>query len=106
MARSAYVWREGQVWERGTEPPRTPVARSSLPCPAIRPDGMDAIRSMADGQTYDGRSAYYDSVRRAGCEIAGDDYAPFERRPSYEDAGIGVGVAEDVKQAIEQLESR
>lgn len=106
MSRTSYVIRDGKLWERGTEPPRVRGPRSSLPCPAIRSDGMEAIRSMADGRLYDGKSAYYESVKRAGCEIVGDDRAPFDRRPTHEDAGIGVGVAEDLKRTIEELESR
>jgi hypothetical protein len=47
--------------------------RSDLPCPAIRPDSMRPIKSMADGRVYDGKSAYYKSVARAGCEIVGFD---------------------------------
>lgn len=106
MSRRSFILREGRIYERGTEPPRTPPARSHLPCPAIRSDGMDAIRSMADGQFYDGKSAYYRSVKAAGCEIVGDDRAAFDRKPTHEDAGIGVGVGEDMRHAISQLESQ
>ena len=70
--------------------------------PMIRTDGMDPIRSMADGRMYDSKSGYYGSVRRAGCEIVGDDRKPFDRRPEFVSAGVG----RDIKQAIEQLRSR
>lgn len=47
--------------------------RADLPSPAIRPDGMRAIKSMADGRTYESKSAYYKSVSRSGCEVVGFD---------------------------------
>lgn len=105
MARTTYVWRDGRLWERGTEPQGVRAPRSDLPCPAIRTDGMEAIRSMADGQVYDGKGAYYRSVKDAGCEIVGDDYAPFERQKSREFVPHG-NVGEDIKRAITELESR
>lgn len=79
--------------------------RSHLPAPSIRPDGMSAIRSMADGQMYDGKSAYYDSVKVAGCEIVGDDQAGFGK-PRVPDEVFGQNVGRDVKQAIDQLNAR
>lgn len=106
MSRRSFILRDGRIYERGTEPPRTPPARSHLPAPAIRADGMTAIRSMADGRIYDGKSAYYASVKNAGCEIVGDDRGSFDRRPTHEDAGIAVGVREDMQRAISELESR
>jgi hypothetical protein len=78
------------------------VARSDLPCPSIRADGMDAIQSMADGQMYDGRSAYYDSVRRAGCEIVGDDRAGFGKAPTI-DSVIPGNIEADIKRTIQEL---
>lgn len=70
--------------------------------PMIRSDGMEPIRSMADGKMYDSRSGYYASVKRAGCEIVGNDRAPFERRPEFNPGRVGP----DIKRAIEQLRSR
>src|SRR5579862_7163068 len=70
--------------------------------PMIRPDGMDPIRSQLDGRIYDSRSAYYASLRAGGAEIVGNDRAAFERRPDCRPAGV----AQSLKQAIEQLESR
>jgi len=74
---------------------------AAAPAPAVRPDGMAPLRSMADGRLYDSKSAYYASVRRAGCEIVGDDRG-----------GFGAGArtlpspGADIKRAIEQLRSR
>lgn len=67
--------------------------------PFVRTDGMDAVQSMADGRTYDSKSAYYASVRRAGCEIVGDDRSGFGRPPGYQ-AG---DVASDIKRTIAEL---
>lgn len=76
--------------------------RSDLPCPAIRPDGMSAVKSMADGRVYDSRSAYYKSVRRAGCEIVGFD-RDWERhvRPTYDAKAHEAEIVADIKKAIE-----
>lgn len=78
--------------------------RSDLASPAIRPDGMSAIKSMADGRIYDGKSGYYKSVSRAGCEIVGYDrewesHIKPPRQVTKED------VIPDVKRAIEELRS-
>jgi hypothetical protein len=67
--------------------------------PFIRPDGMDALRSLADGRTYDSRSAYYASVRRAGCEIVGDDRGGFSKPPGYQPGDL----ASDIKRTIAEL---
>jgi hypothetical protein len=74
---------------------------ATAPAPAIRPDGMDALRSMADGRLYDSRSAYDASVKRAGCEIVGDDRSGF-RGPAPAPDTLGA----DIRRALEQLRSR
>ena len=79
--------------------------RSSLAAPAVRADGMAAIRSMADGKMYDSRSGYDASVRRAGCEIVGDDRAGFGR-PRTTDALIPPNIGADLRRAIEEQHSR
>jgi hypothetical protein len=67
--------------------------------PYVRTDGMDPLKSMADGKTYDSKSAYYGSVRRAGCEIVGDDRAGFGPKPEWKLPPVGP----DIKRAIERL---
>ncbi len=62
---------------------------------------MDAMRSMVDGRIYDSRSAYYRSVRQAGCEIVGDDVGGFASPKSYADAGV----EHDIKRAIAEHEA-
>ena len=68
----------------------------------VRTDGMAPLRSMADGRVYDSRSAYYASVRAAGCEIVGDERAPFDGRPGFDPGRAGP----DIKTALEQLRAR
>ena len=102
MSRTSYVWREGELYERGTEPPLPRGPRSSLPAPSIRPDGMDAIQSMANGEMYDSRSAYYRSVKQAGCEIVGDESKPFENHAAHRAVDAGP-VAPDIKRAMQEL---
>ncbi len=98
MTRTIYVLRGGALIDKREAPPLHRAAAA----PMIRPDGMAPLRSMADGRTYDSRSAYYASVRAAGCEIAGDERAPFDRRRAFEPGRAGG----DIKTAIEQLRSR
>lgn len=95
-----YVIRDGELIERH-KAPRLPVARSSLPAPYIRTDGMDALRNPANGLLYDSRSAYEQAVKDAGCEIVGDDPSFSEPKPrEYEPAP---GLERDIKDAIDQL---
>jgi hypothetical protein len=79
-----------------------PAKRSDQPAPMLIRDGMDPIRSMADGQLYDSKRAYERGVRAAGCEIAGNDKAPFERRPTWEPQGVG----QDISDVIDKLQAR
>lgn len=44
-------------------------ARSSFPCPAIRPSNMPSLKSMADGQTYSDRNEYDASLKAKGFRI-------------------------------------
>lgn len=98
MTRATYVFRGGELVDKRLAPP----LHASFDAPMVRPDGMTPTRSMADGRIYDSRSRYYDSVRRAGCEIVGDDRAPFDRRPELRPNGV----AADIKIALEQLRAR
>ncbi len=100
MARTRYVWRFGELYEADKAPPLPRGPRSALPCPAIRTDGMEPLQSMADGQTYDSKSAYYRSVKDAGCEIVGDDRKSFDAGfKDYEPDPV----APDIARAIEEL---
>lgn len=98
MARATYVIRNGELVEKHLASPLHPTRDA----PNIRPDGMDAIRSQADGRMYDSKSGYYQSVRAAGCEIVGDDRKSFDRKPEFQPTISGP----DIKQAIEQLRNR
>lgn len=70
--------------------------------PYVRPDGMDPLQSMVSGKMHDSKSAYYAEVRRAGCEIVGDDRAGYGPRYEYRPQGV----AQSIKEAIERLSSR
>jgi hypothetical protein len=76
-------------------------ARSDLPMPAIRADGMDPIVNHANGLMYDSLSAYKQSVKDAGCVIVGNDI-PDVASPSLPDAG---DLKQDIKTAIEKVEA-
>jgi len=77
-------------------------ARSSLPMPAIRSDGMDPILNHADGQMYDSRSAYYRGVKDAGCEIVGNEKltAPAPKEMCERE------LKQDISNTYDQLEAR
>jgi hypothetical protein len=79
--------------------------RSRLAAPAVRPDGMATIRSMADGALYDSRSRYEASVRRSGCQIVGEDRSGFGRRRTADDL-LPHSISADIRRAIEELSSR
>ena len=98
MTRTTYVLRAGELVDKRLAPP----LHARAPAPTVRPDAMDPLRSMADGRLYDSRSAYDASVRAAGCEIVGDERAPFDRRPAFEPGRAGA----DIKAALEQLRAR
>ena len=98
MSRTTYVLRGGALIDKKEAPP----LHARAAAPMVRPDGMTPLRSMADGRIYDSRSGYYAGVRAAGCEIVGDERAPFERRPVFEPGRAG----SDIKAAIEQLRSK
>lgn len=102
MARSRFC-KICQGWHDLAEPwPVECIRYEANAAPNIRPDGMDPIQSMVSGKFHDSKSAYYAEVRRAGCEIVGDDRAGFGKRPEY----VAKGVGQAIKRAIEQLESR
>jgi hypothetical protein len=97
MGRETYVLRDGVLVLK-----RLAVARAA-PAPMIRPDGMDAVRCMADGRRYDSRSAYQAAVRRAGCEIVGDDAGGFGRAPDCAPGDIAPDIANDIKRTLAEL---
>lgn len=100
--RTVFVIRNGEVVDRAAAAP----LHQSRDAPSVRADGMDPIRSMLDGQVYDSKSRYYGTLKAAGAEIVGNDKGAFDRRPTHEQAGFGVGVGRDISNAIDQLRSR
>lgn len=77
-------------------------ARSSLPMPAIRSDGMGPIMNHANGLIYDSRSAYERGVKEAGCEIVGNEKVTPRPRAVLSDREL----KQDIKTAIDQVEAR
>ena len=77
-------------------------ARSHLPMPAIRADGMDPIINHANGLMYDSRSAYERGVKDAGCEIIGSERIEPKARPVLSDREL----KQDIKTAMDQVEAR
>jgi hypothetical protein len=97
---NAYAWIDcgnGRQVYRRIE--RREVARSHLPAPRIRPDGMAPTVCPIDGNAYDSKSQYERVVKANGCEIVGND--SFWDRPAPEFKPEGV--KEDLKKAWDQL---
>jgi hypothetical protein len=69
-----YVWFEDGLrsWPE-VAARRRERARSSLPAPMIISDHLDGVKNPVDGKTYDSKSAYYQAVKEAGCEIVGNE---------------------------------
>ena len=77
-------------------------ARSDLPMPAIRADGMSPIMNHANGLMYDSRSAYERGVKDAGCEIIGNEKIEPKPRAVLSDREL----KQDIKTAMDQVEAR
>lgn len=98
MGRRTYVLRDGELIAKSEAGP----LYGARAAPMVRPDGMEPVRSMADGRVYDSRSRYYASVRALGCEIVGDDRGAFGRRAELRPEGVG----QDIHRTIQELRSR
>lgn len=62
------------------------------------PGGINGIRNHADKRIYDSKSAYYKGVRRAGCEIIGNETPKASSRETWGKREIG----ETIKRAMEE----
>ena len=97
-----YRWHEGELlpindwWAKQQR-----AARSSLPRPYIRTDGMGDTLNHADGRTYDSRSAYERALKDSGNHIveAGENTGG---TPLVEDVP---GLERDIYEAIQKLEA-
>ncbi len=63
--------------------------------PMVISDTIDGMMNPADGQRYDSKRAFYRAVRRAGCEVVGNERLP-ERRHEIA-PGLGRDIAAVVK---------
>lgn len=74
------------------------AARSHLPAPMLRPDGMAETWNPADGKSYDSKSQYERAVKAAGCEIVGNDNGYFNQKPkAYEAKGLKQDIVNAMK---------
>lgn len=60
--------------------------------------GIKGVSNPVDGKLYDSKSAYYKTVRSAGCQIVGNDPIPTKKREMVGDFDC----RREVAQAIEQ----
>lgn len=97
MSRGVWVIRDGELIERHLA---SPLNRRFGEGPMVISDCMDRTLNHADGRYYDSKRAFEKGVRRAGCEIIGNEKPPSVVAPQMDDP------VNDIKAAIEQVESR
>lgn len=94
MSRGSWVWRNGELVEKGgPKDISQPVARSSLPCPMLISDSMQAVEHV-DGRYYESKSAYRAVTKAQGLIEVGNDPARF-KRPAKPDRDKGIDQAID-----------
>jgi len=96
MERGVWVIRDGKLIPRHLAPP---LNRKFADGPFVISDCMDSLVNHADGRRYDSKRAFEKAVRRAGCEIVGNE-TQRSRPVEMPDP------AQDVKQAFDAIESR
>lgn len=81
-------------------------ARSNIAFPHVVSDSLDDMRSMADGQVYTSKRAYYDSLKRTGHEIVGgmDPTSYVAKNPN--DKQLEADIVADVQRAMQEVKSR
>lgn len=89
MSRCTYVLRDGKLVPKHQAEPLNAG-------PYIATDGMDPIRSMADGQMYDSKSTYRRSLKAHGCQELGND-----RQERAAPTSVG-NLKADIAQAMKQ----
>jgi hypothetical protein len=83
-----------------------PLPASNTAVHVIRdalPGGLDGMVSHADGERYTSKRAYERGVRRAGCEVVGNERTDHIKPPPLH-APREVGM--DIKRAYEQHRNR
>lgn len=93
--RTRYVLRAGELVEKRYAPPLNGSAY-------IISDHLDDVVNPLDGRAYDSKSAFYRTVREAGCEIAGNDSSLTARPRTFSEVPHA---DQDIKTAIEQLKA-
>lgn len=88
-------------WPDNCRPERN-FARADYPAPRLIRDGLDDVWNPLDGKKYDSKSAYYRTVREAGCEIAGNDTSVTEAHERPVVTQTPTGLQDDLKAAWEQ----
>lgn len=83
MPRETYVIRNGRAVPKHLAAPLRVQNPSALPRPMIISDACE-LRSMADGQIYTSKSAYYADIRARGLEIVGNDSSLHRKRTPIE----------------------
>lgn len=91
--RTRYVLRDGELVEKRYAAPLNASAY-------VISDHLDDVVCPLNGRPYDSKSAFYRTVRDAGCEIAGNDSSLTAKPREFSTVP---NVERDIKTAIEQL---
>lgn len=101
MTRFTAKYVNGRWWEREEWDAMVAAQQALRPkVPYIISDRLDDVICPLNGRPYDSKSAYYQTVKDAGCEIAGSD--PIVSRPRVPIEPPG-GLEKDIKTAMEML---
>lgn len=91
MSRMTFVLRNGELVPKHLAAP----LHEGRAAPYVISDGMDPIRSHADGKIYDSKSRYERAVRASGAEIVGNSHVE-SRKPEMPP------VRADLRRALQQ----
>lgn len=107
MARTSYVWRDGEFVPKHLAAPLQPRGpRSSLPRPAVIGDGIGGIQGLvnpSDGKYYTSKAQMRAENRARGLTEVGNESFPERKAPS--EAQVAAEVAADVAQAYDAIAS-
>ena len=80
LCRKCRQWHKLDDWPVECYRP-APQQRSGLPAPMVISDHMDPLQSMADGKTYDSKSAMRKGYKERGYVEVGSDYSTKQPEP-------------------------
>lgn len=95
--RKTYVYRNGQLYEKGTEPQYEDNGKA----PYVISDTMPELRHMATGRYFSSKAAFRAETRAAGCQEVGND--PSILRPRKPEPLSREKRRDDIRRTIYEL---